>query len=162
MGAGTPLRGARALNVRRKDKHHNTKRGKHMGAWSHTPFGNDTANDWAYGLEEVDDLSVIESAIDAVLQNGEEYLEAPEAEEAVAAIEVIAKLLGKGTQFDTYTEKVDEWVKRVGKIPSPELLQKAREAISRILSADSELAELWEDSEEWRISMQNLNSAVCA
>jgi hypothetical protein len=28
-----------------------------MGAWSHEPFGNDDANDWAYDLEQVSDLS---------------------------------------------------------------------------------------------------------
>ncbi len=31
-----------------------------MGVWSHEPFGNDTANDWAYGLEETTDLSYVE------------------------------------------------------------------------------------------------------
>lgn len=33
-----------------------------MGAWSYEPFGNDDANDWAYELEETDDLSHIEAA----------------------------------------------------------------------------------------------------
>jgi len=27
-----------------------------MGTWSHEPFGNDDANDWAYRLEEEEDL----------------------------------------------------------------------------------------------------------
>ncbi|HXA46345.1 MAG TPA: DUF4259 domain-containing protein, partial [Burkholderiaceae bacterium] len=65
-----------------------------MGTWSHEPFGNDTANDWAYGLEETKDMSFIESALDRVIEQSGDYLEAPEAEEAIAAIEVIAKLLG--------------------------------------------------------------------
>ena len=34
-----------------------------MGAWSHEPFGNDDANDWAYELEETEDLSHIEAAL---------------------------------------------------------------------------------------------------
>ena len=87
-----------------------------MGAWSHEPFGNDDANDWAYGLEDVTDLSLIDETLDRVLE-AEEYLEAPEASEAVAAIEVLAKLLGKGTQTDTYTAKVDEWVKSLSVQP---------------------------------------------
>ncbi len=30
-----------------------------MGAWAVDSFGNDTACDWAYGLEEVSDLSLV-------------------------------------------------------------------------------------------------------
>lgn len=84
-----------------------------MGVWSHEPFGNDTANDWAYGLEETTDLSYVEATLDKVLSQGEEYLEAPDAEEAVGAIEVLAKLLGRGSQSDSYTKKVDAWVRRL-------------------------------------------------
>jgi hypothetical protein len=40
-----------------------------MGAWSHEPFGNDDANDWAYGLEEAEDLSYVEEALNAVLES---------------------------------------------------------------------------------------------
>ena len=37
-----------------------------MGAWSHEAFGNDDALDWAQGLEDADDLSLIEAALAAV------------------------------------------------------------------------------------------------
>jgi len=134
-----------------------------MGAWSHEPFGNDDANDWAYGLEDTKDLSLVEGAIDRVLQtNG--YLEAPEASEAIAAVEVLAKLLGKGTQSDAYTEKVDEWVKSISLRPSPSLLAKANQALERILGEDSELCELWSesDSTEWAASIKALQGAIGA
>jgi hypothetical protein len=55
-----------------------------MGAWSHEPFGNDDAGDWAHKLEETEDLSYVEAALDAVLE-AEGYVEAPEASCAVAA-----------------------------------------------------------------------------
>jgi len=134
-----------------------------MGAWSHEPFGNDDANDWAYGLDDTKDLSLIEAALDRVLQTGG-YLEAPEASEAVAAVEVLAKLLGKGTQSDSYTEKVDEWVKSVSQRPSQSLLSKAQQTLSRILGEDSELCELWSegDNAEWVASIKALQSAVGA
>jgi hypothetical protein len=134
-----------------------------MGAWSHEPFGNDDANDWAYGLEDVTDLSLIDEALDKVLE-AEEYLEAPEASEAVAAIEVLAKLLGKGTQTDTYTEKVDEWVKSVSVHPSATILVKANLALGRILGENSELRELWEegDAQEWLHSITSLQKAISA
>ena len=134
-----------------------------MGAWSHEPFGNDTAADWAYGLEEAKDLSYIEEALNKVLECGTEYLEAPEAEEALAAIEVIAKLIGKGTQSDAYTESVDTWVSASNLKPQPSLLKKAQQVINRIIANESELLELWQesdDSEAWRASISQLQAVV--
>jgi hypothetical protein len=135
-----------------------------MGAWSHEPFGNDTANDWAYGLDEVSDLSYIEETIDRALEEGE-YLDASDGEETLAAIEVLAHLLGKGTQSDSYTQKIALWAKRVGDKPNPALLQKARQALQRVVSEKSELQELWEeteDSEVWLASIQQLSAALGA
>lgn len=131
-----------------------------MGAWSHEPFGNDTACDWAYELDDATDLSIIESAIDAVLDEELDYIDASDAEEAIAAIEVLAKLLGQGTQTDSYTERADEWVQQVKLLPHPELIQKAKTAIEVILSEKSELVELWGDNEDWQISMAQLMAAI--
>ena len=131
-----------------------------MGAWSHEPFGNDTACDWAYELDDATDLSIIESAIDAVLDEELDYIDASDAEEAIAAIEVLAKLLGHGTQTDSYTERADEWVQQVKLLPNPELIQKAKTAIGVILSEKSELVELWGDNEDWQTSMAQLMAAI--
>lgn len=134
-----------------------------MGAWSHEPFGNDTANDWAYGLEETRDLSYIGATLDKILDSGTEYLDSSDAEEAVAAIEVLAKLLDRGTQVDAYTEKVDLWVKKVTTKPDSALRNKAKLVLQRILSEDSELSELWEESDggaEWKHSMEQLRAAL--
>ncbi len=46
-----------------------------MGAWGELAFDNDTACDWAYELENVDDLSLVESAFDEVDANGANYLD---------------------------------------------------------------------------------------
>ena len=134
-----------------------------MGAWSYEPFSNDDANDWAYGLEEAKDLGLIESALDKVLES-EGYLEAPEASEAVGAVEVIAKLLGRGTQSDSYTEKIDEWVNTVGLKPSSSLLAKASRTLDRILSDASELRELWQEegTGDWESSIAKLKKAIDA
>jgi len=134
-----------------------------MGAWSHEPFGNDTANDWAYGLDDVKDFSLVASAIKSVLDNGDEYLDTDLATEAIAAAEVLAKALGRGTQSDAYTEKVDVWLKKVSAKPSPKLLSDAGIALARILGEDSELNELWEESDEfteWKSSVAALQSAL--
>ena len=132
-----------------------------MGAWSHEPFGNDDAGDWAVDLEETKDLSLIEEALDNVLE-ADDDLDAPEASIAIAAIEVMAKLLGKGTQTDGYTEEIDEWVKSVSIKPSAALIAKANRALDCVLGEDSELRELWEEggADEWLASVNALRKAI--
>jgi hypothetical protein len=134
-----------------------------MGAWSHESFGNDTACDWTGDLQEGDDLAPVEAALDAVLEVGDDYLESPEACEAIAAAEVVARLQGHFGLRDAYSESLDEWVARVGIVPSPELASKARRALDRILVEPSELLELWEegdDSGEWRASVNELKGRI--
>lgn len=136
-----------------------------MGTWSHEPFGNDDAIDWSYGLQDTKDFSLIEQAIQRVLDCGPEYLDADTAVQAVAAAEIIAKALGRGTQSDSYTEEVDAWLKSVSSVPTPDLRSRAHQALSRILGPDSELKELWEESEDlesWESSVRLLQSAVSA
>jgi len=134
-----------------------------MGTWSHEPFGNDEANDWAYGLEDAKDLQLVESALDKVLLTAG-YLEAPDASEAIGAVEVIAKLLGRGTRSDAYTEKIDEWVNTVGMKPSSSLLAKASRTLDRVLGDESELRELWQEegTGDWEKSIAHLRRAIGA
>lgn len=119
-----------------------------MGTWSCKPFGNDSACDWAYDLEDRRDFSLVEDVIRAVLDSDDEYLDGDLAVEAIAAAEVLAKALGRGTQTDAYTERVDEWLRTVTVTPSAALLADARRALDRILGPQSELHELWEESDE--------------
>jgi hypothetical protein len=119
-----------------------------MGTWSCKPFGNDSACDWAYDLEDRRDFSLVEDVIRAVLDSGDEYLDGDLAVEAIAAAEVLAKSLGRGTQTDAYTERVDEWLRALTVKPSATLLADARRALDRILGPQSELNELWEESDE--------------
>jgi hypothetical protein len=130
-----------------------------MGAWSKDSFGNDTAGDWAYGLEEVSDLSLVRETIQKVLDSGGEDLEASDAEEAIAAVEVIARLRGNFGQCDAYTETVDNWVKEHPQKPPSDLVALASRALDRILKPPSELLELWQESdefEEWKSSVLDL------
>ena len=136
-----------------------------MGTWSHEPFGNDTAIDWAYELQDTQDFLLVEQAIQRVLDCGPEYLDADLAVEAVAAAEIIAKALGRGTQSDAYTEDVDAWIKSISPVPTLTLRSNAHQALSRILGSDSELKELWEESEDpesWESSVRRLQSAMGA
>ena len=133
-----------------------------MGAWGVLAFDNDNANDWAYDLEGTADLSLVESAFDTV-EETDDYLEAPDASNALAACEVLARLNGKPGYKNSYTEKVDEWVAAHPQTPSPALLKRAMAAIDRILGQNSELKELWADGDEngaWRASVEDLRQRL--
>ncbi|WP_163831844.1 DUF4259 domain-containing protein [Spartinivicinus ruber] len=133
-----------------------------MGAWSHEPFGNDTSCDWKYDLEEYSDLRFLEQTIDKALSADQDYLEASEGEEAIAAVEVIAKILGRGTQSDAYTADVDNWVKNIGLKPSSELIAKANKVLILVMSDKSELVELWEGQDKWKRTIEKLTEAINA
>jgi len=134
-----------------------------MGTWDVGSFDNDDAADWAYELEDCGDLSVIENAIAGVLDPGDDYVEAPVAAEAIAAIEVLARLQGNWGERSAYTETVDAWVERE-RLPVPAALAKqAVQALDRIVGEQSELRELWAESEEfdaWMASVAELRSRV--
>ena len=136
--------------------------GAAMGAWGVLTFDNDEANDWAFGLDDVDDLSLVESAFDA-LEEADDYLEAPDASNALAACEVLARLNGKPGYKTSYTEKVDDWVAAHPLKPSDDLIKRANAAIDRVLGENSELKELWADSEknlEWLASVEDLRQRL--
>jgi hypothetical protein len=130
-----------------------------MGAWSAEPFGNDTACDWASELEDSKGLSVVNSALQAVLAC-DDYIDADIGEEALAAVEVVAKLLGKGTQNDAYTEDVDAWVAAQTEKPDASVIAKAKQVLKRLSSDDSELMELWEDDEDFIDTVNTLDTQL--
>jgi Domain of unknown function (DUF4259) len=132
-----------------------------MGAWSHEPFGNDTAADWAWGLDDSDDLEYIENTLAAV--EDEEELDASLAEEAIAAIDVLAKALGKGTPPDAYSDSAMQWIERVQPVIGRALRERAIQVLNRIVAEDSELRALWEDSDDydaWQASVAALRQAM--
>ncbi len=130
-----------------------------MGAWGVLAFDNDEANDWAYGLEELEDLSLVESAFKAV-RGTDEYLESREGSSALAACEVLARLLGNFGYQNSYTEKIDQWVKAHPVKPSPELLDRASCVIARVLEPSSELREEWDGNSSWLEAVEDLRGRL--
>jgi len=118
-----------------------------MGAWGTGNFDNDTALDWVFELEESDDLSLVEQTIDTVLE--EEYIESFSAEEALVAIEVLARLQGNFTEDDSYAEDVNKWVKEHPQEVPQSLREKAKKALKIILGDNSELKDLWQETKEF-------------
>ena len=134
-----------------------------MGTWSRESFGNDDASDWAARLDEYDDLGLVEATLDTVLEAGEDELEAPEASEAIAAAEVVARLQGNPGTADDLPEEVEAWVERIQLLPSADLAAKARRALDRVLAGPSELMELWDESGEsaaWQASVRELKGRI--
>jgi len=132
-----------------------------MGAWGTKAFDNDDANDWAYSLEKVTDLSLVKEAFDAV-EFASDYIAAPVACNALAACEVLARLLGNTGYQNSYTEKVDVWVKAHPQMPPEDVLAQARIMTDLILGPQSELNELWEgdEHEAWRMDVQDLKKRL--
>lgn len=125
-----------------------------MGAWGVLPFDNDNASDWVWLLEGAEDTSVLSDALDAVASQ-DEIIE--DCEEAIAAAEVVAALLGR--PLPELPDEVTEFVKsRQDKKPSPELVKLAITVVRRIADA-SDLKARWKDSDttdEWQKTMDDL------
>lgn len=129
-----------------------------MGAWGEGVFENDAAADWSYDLEESEDLSVIEQTLDRVVESEDEYLDSGIACEALAACDVMARLRG---YVGAENETIETWVESHSHLTTEHLVPIACKAIDRILGPDSELNELWEESEyfeSWKASVETLRT----
>lgn len=135
----------------------------HMGTWGTGNFENDTASDWVWELAESDDLTVVIDALEAPLSDdAEEVLDAGTCEVALAAAEIVAAL--KGAAPKTFPAEASEWVSRYkAKLKvDQELIDTAHDAVARV-AADSELRELWVESEEvenWDKVIQDLQKRL--
>jgi len=135
-----------------------------MGAWGTGHFDNDTACDWVYELEDATDLKPLERAIGAVFADPE-GIDADVGAEALAAIDTLARLNGKFGVQNAYTEGVDHWVSHMQLRPPQKLIEKARQALALIQSEQSELCELWSESEDfaaWQAEVQDLSTRLGA
>ncbi len=142
-----------------------------MGTWGTGIFDNDGAADFAWEIAE-GGLPVIEKVFDKVLAAGDSYLE--DADEALAAAEVVAKLCGRGpSPLDDLQETEDpdeeltlgKWIASAKAPPSKELVDKARLAVARILTGPTELLDTWRDSkdlEEWKRGVEDLAKRLAA
>lgn len=134
-----------------------------MGAWDTTPFANDAASDWLTELIEGGTIAMVDEAIDAVLANGDDFLEASMAEEGVAAAEVTAWLYGRPGKSAEDTEALEDWVDDQELDEDEGRLRRARKVVDRVFNEPSELKETWEeaeDFEDWRKSLADLKDRL--
>jgi len=118
-----------------------------MGAWGTGAFENDAPGDLIVAVCDGGGLTMIEDSFDHVLEAGSEYLEAPTAEEAVAAAAIVARL--KDGVALPGEDEIEAWIAQERPTASTALIAKARNALRRVITAPSELLELWQDAEEF-------------
>jgi hypothetical protein len=131
-----------------------------MGAWSGEPFGNDTAADWAWEVGEADSWQVVRDALNAALAP-DDYLDEDLASVAIAAAEVVAIGLGRGTQDDAYTQGLSAFAARAS-TPPADLVKLAIQALAASTGSSSGLAALWSEADptEWQAENARLSSAL--
>jgi hypothetical protein len=131
-----------------------------MGTWDIQPFDNDTAADFANDLDDAD-TPEREALIRMVLMraaDSKDYLEAPEAEEAVAAAALVAAQCS-GTEPANIPYGPEE---PIPTLPA-DLRSLAVASLDRVLADESELSELWEESEggrAWKRSIGQLRQVL--
>jgi hypothetical protein len=125
-----------------------------VGAWGTGIFENDKAADWAAELEEMKTIQPVVSALQLACAEG--YLEAPQSCRALVAAEVVAALSGNPTA--RLPKKVASWLRSHQLQVNEDLVHLALQAIRRI-ETQSELRELWEESDElagWVATIKDL------
>ncbi|WP_030234613.1 DUF4259 domain-containing protein [Streptomyces sp. NRRL S-350] len=131
-----------------------------MGTWDIGPFDNDTAADFAGGLDEAapgEREAVVRAALLGAAQAGE-YLDGDEGVEAVAAAALVAAQCPGGTAVvSSYGPK------EAVPLQAVELRALAAAALDRVVAAGSEVAELWDEAGEgptWRRGIRALRDVL--
>lgn len=116
-----------------------------MGAWEVNVFKNDSALDWLEEFVQFPERSTIDVILDEILE--EDYVDSWAAEEALAAVEVVAIARGKSKEKLKQLEKVD--FTELNREIDTKLIAKCVEVLDRIVKKNdqNEIYELWEDTD---------------
>ncbi|TVT47930.1 DUF4259 domain-containing protein [Amycolatopsis rhizosphaerae] len=132
-----------------------------MGAWGTGPFENDAALDFVGEFDDAapaDRPELIREVLEKALAE-RDYLDADEGSAAVAAVAVVAAARPGGPALDPVSGPKQP----LPRLPS-DLLTIAARALERVLGADSELGELWEEEQRehplWREQVSALRKAL--
>jgi Domain of unknown function (DUF4259) len=138
-----------------------------MGTWGAGSFENDSVLDWladvcsGRGFADVEEgeADVVREALAAVADAGEdEYLDADDAQPALAAAEIVAAARGKGDDRIADQDDLMAWLAGRRDAFTDADLDLARRAVERVL-ARSELQQLWDENgpdNEWRPVVKEL------
>jgi hypothetical protein len=134
-----------------------------MGTWGLLALQDDQASDLLERLTAGGDTRLLAEALSSVEDAGSAYLEAPEAQSALAACEVVAWLLGRRGSAQGIEPRFIDWCSAHPKALSSELAARGAAVIDRVLDQDSELRELWEEGAEgpqWVAGVRELRNRL--
>lgn len=129
-----------------------------MGTWGSGGFDNDDASDLAYEFER-DGLSALDAALTVAAVD---YLEAPAAQRAIAAAELVAAAMGRPGQLPPEIDiDANPFVARIAE-GLADLQAMATAAVDRVLADRSEFKDLWaeDDATEWLAAVADLRSRL--
>ena len=126
-----------------------------MGAWGTSPFEDDGGLDFLYLINESPSEDILDEAFNHVIENEDDYIDTDICSSALMAGEVIATVYGNpSTKYNGQMEFDFESLKNQ---ISDDLIEKGIKAISIVKNSEnSELRELWEESEDWIAEVENL------
>ena len=128
-----------------------------MGAWAADSFANDDALDWLQDFVEQPTVEMLRDTLEHITAlDADEYLEAPDCCEAIAAAEIVAALAGKPAA--NLPHDLQTWLCSDHGLKIETLNIVASATIDRIAQA-SELKDLWAGSEfypQWLAAMTDL------
>lgn len=130
-----------------------------MGAWDTGSFDNDDAMDWVAYLQESDTLEPLETALDV---EGD-FVDSPDGAVVLAAAETLLAFVGQASAATP--SQVAQWVSGHRYLDTRPLKGPALAALDLVISEDSELAELWDESDsgqKWRADVQRLRETLSA
>lgn len=135
-----------------------------MGTWAATSFGNDAASDFAYEVMDAADATACLAEALREAADATDYLDSHEGARAVGAAEIVAALHGRTGGY--LPGDLPAWVearRAAGPPPDADLAALALRALDRIVAADSELKELWDEAEafeEWEGELNALRGRL--
>ncbi|UHQ18798.1 DUF4259 domain-containing protein [Lysobacter sp. KIS68-7] len=133
------------------------------GTWGTGSFDNDDAADFLLDATKQADVQQLRSALERATSEG--FLEAPDGAYAIASAEMVAAAMGKPTAEASKNAEVGDWVVRVHPKVDPSLAAEAVRALDRVLGDESELRQVWAESEEydaWRGGVIALRDRIAA
>jgi hypothetical protein len=130
-----------------------------MGAWDVTAFGNDDASDWVADLlEHSNPNGYLKQVFDQAKKAG--YLDATGGSQLVAAAALVAAAKNKNSI--SVPDKTTSWIAANAAMLQP-LAPTALEAIARVRGENSELRELWQESDQfssWNADLDRISAAL--
>ncbi|MBV8252222.1 MAG: DUF4259 domain-containing protein [Chitinophaga sp.] len=111
-----------------------------MGAWGTRNFENDGSQDWVFDLIESKDGGLVTDTLARIINNHEK-LEVSDCEEALAAAETVAALVGRPSE--DYPEDPLDKLDILNLIGTKALRNQAINAVNKVINS-SEMRSYWE------------------